>query len=302
MPALVTLEGCPGCPHDVPVLAGFSLKPNFGPWAKLKKGKNIQKQGQMAALIGAATGNKDLIALGAARYMQGRGKVKSANRSIRTISDVGKAAAVIGGAVLAAPLAAGALGMGSGAAAAGAGASAAGVGAAGTGLTGAATAASGGGFLSTIGSGLATAGSGLLSAAASALPALAAPLLSAGLGAVQQGAESMGMDSAPIAESVQSGNYGAIPGQFLDMATGAAQNVISEYGQQLLPSFSPGGITFDPYATLTVDPASQTVTLERDANIQANDSGFGAGAAVAAAGALALGYYFMSSKKKGKRK
>lgn len=300
MTALVTLEGCPGCPHDVPVLAGFSLKPNFGPWAKLKKGKNFQKQGQMAALIGAATGNEALVALGAGRYMQGRGKVKSANRSIRTISDVGKAAAIIGGAVLAAPLAAGALGMGAGATAAGAGAgaSAAGAATAGAGLTGAATAASGGGLLSTIGSGLASAGSGLLSVAASALPGLAAPLLSAGLGAVQQGAQSMGMDAAPIAESIQSGNYSAIPGQFMDMATGAAQNVISDYGQQLLPSFSPGGITVDPYATLTVDPASQTVTLERDANIRTNESGFGAGAAVAAAAAVALGYYFMKGKRK----
>lgn len=324
-PQIATLEGCSTCsapvkserlyvvipaPDNVPELDGFSLKGAFkmpkinlgsmlkmpksvNPWAKRTTGKTYQKQGQTAALIGAATGNQDLIALGAARYMQGRGQVKSANRSIRTISDVGKAAAVIGGAIVAAPLAAGALGLGSaGAAAAGAGAAGAGAAAAGAAGAGAGLAAAGvpasAGLLSTIGSGLAT-------AASYALPALA---VSAGLPLVQQllgAAAQMGVSPQQVQEAVQTGAIDQLPPALQEYAAPAWSQLMAEAQSQ------PQTLMFDPQAyQYPTAPAEVVVKKDGEIAIEPTGSGQAVGAGVVMLGGLAL-FLAMSGNKKGKR-
>lgn len=326
-PQIATLEGCSTCsapvkserlyvvipaPGNVPELDGFSLgkafkiklpKINLGsvlklpksvnPWAKRQTGKTYQKQGQTAALIGAATGNQDLIALGAARYMQGRGQVKSANRSIRTISDVGKAAAVIGGAIVAAPLAAGALGLGSaGAAAAGAGAAGAGAAAAGAAGAGAGLAAAGvpasAGLLSTIGSGLAT-------AASYALPALA---VSAGLPLVQQllgAAAQMGVSPQQVQEAVQTGAIDQLPPALQEYAAPAWSQLMAEAQAQ------PQTLMIDPQAyQYPTAPAEVVVKKDGEIAIEPTGSGQAVGAGVVMLGGLAL-FLAMSGKAKGKR-
>lgn len=121
---LTTLEGPQSFSLD-------GLKLNFGPWAQRNKAKKIQKQAQMIAAVGAATGNQSLVMLGAGRYMQGRSKMKKANRSIKTIGNVAKVGAVVTGGVLLAPVVGGMF------AAKGAGAAAAGVGKAAAGAKGA---------------------------------------------------------------------------------------------------------------------------------------------------------------------
>lgn len=323
-PQIATLEGCSTCsapvqserlyvvipaPGNVPELDGFSLKGAFkmpkinlgsmlklpksvNPWAKRTTGKTYQKQGQTAALIGAATGNQDLIALGAARYMQGRGQVKSANRSIRTISDVGKAAAVIAGGIVAAPLIGGAL-AGSGAAAAGAaGAGAAGAGAAGAAGAGAGLAAAGvpasAGLLSTIGSGLAT-------AASYALPALA---VSAGLPLVQQllgAAAQMGVSPQQVQEAVQTGAIDQLPPALQEYAAPAWSQLMAEAQAQ------PQTLMIDPQAyQYPTAPAEVVVKKDGEIAIEPTGSGQAVGAGVVMLGGLAL-FLAMSGNKKGKR-
>lgn len=121
---LTTLEGPQSFSLD-------GLKLNFGPWAQRNKAKKIQKQAQMIAAVGAATGNESLKMLGVGRYLQGRSKMKKANRSIKTIGNVAKVGAVVTGGVLLAPVVGGMF------AAKGAGAAAAGIGKAAAGAKGA---------------------------------------------------------------------------------------------------------------------------------------------------------------------
>lgn len=326
-PQIATLEGCSTCsapvkserlyvvipaPDNVPELDGFSLKGAFklpkinlgsmlklpksvNPWAKRTTGKTYQKQGQTAALIGAATGNKTLQAFGAARYMEGRGQVKSANRSIRTISDVGKAAAVIAGGIVAAPLIGGAL-AGSGAAAAGAGAAGAGAAGAGAAAAGAAGAGAGlaaagvpasAGLLSTIGSGLAT-------AASYALPALA---VSAGLPLVQQllgAAAQMGVSPQQVQEAVQTGAIDQLPPALQEYAAPAWSQLMAEAQAQ------PQTLMIDPQA-YQYPTAEVVVKKDGEIAIEPTGSGQAIGAGVVMLGGLAL-FLAMSGHKSGNKK
>lgn len=149
---LTTLEGPQSFSLD-------GLKLNFGPWAQRNKAKKIQKQAQMIAAVGAATGNQSLVMVGAGRYLQGRSKMKKANRSIKTIGNVAKVGAVVTGGVLLAPVVGGMF------AAKGAGAAAAGVGKAAAGVGKAAAGAKGAGLLAPI----LTGGTSLLAKAGSML-------------------------------------------------------------------------------------------------------------------------------------